>query len=218
MEYAVPLIDRAFPIDAAWDKPPWSGIEPLTIARVLGPEPAHRPRTQAKLAYDRDALYVIFRVEDRYVRVVNGHQGAVCRDSCVELFFTPGTDVSQGYFNIEMNAGGHMLFHFQKIPRRDDFPVADADCERLTVAHTLPERVEPEMPGPVTWIVEYRLPVEILERYMAVVRPAPGVEWRANLYKCGDQTSHPHWLTWAPVDGKIDYHQPRCFGSLRFLR
>ncbi|MDA0991466.1 MAG: carbohydrate-binding family 9-like protein, partial [Verrucomicrobia bacterium] len=48
-------------------------------------------------------------------------------------------------------------------------------------------------------------------------RPAPGVSWRSNLYKCGDATSHPHWLTWSPIDRpKPDFHVPDQFGTLTF--
>ena len=53
---------------------------------------------------------MIFRVEDRYVRAVSkNYHDSVCKDSCAEFFFTPGTDISAGYFNVEINCGGVML-------------------------------------------------------------------------------------------------------------
>jgi len=160
----------------------------------------------------------MFRVEDRYVRAVaERYQDQVCTDSCVELFLTPGTDLREGYFNIEMNCGGTALFRHQfgrGTGRRD---VAWEDGRRLAPSHTLPSRVEPELPGPVTWSVAYRVPFDVLARYAPVARPRPGVEWRANLYKCGDATSHPHWLSWSPVDVPgPDFHRPEFFGVLRF--
>jgi hypothetical protein len=39
--------------------------------------------------------------------------------------------------------------------------------------------------------------------------------WRANFYKCGHDTSHPHRGAWSPVD-ELNYHLPRCFGRLGF--
>ncbi len=184
----------------------------------MGRIPAHLPRTLARLSWDDESLHVMFRVEDRYVRAVAEHyQDQVCTDSCVELFFTPGTDLREGYFNIEMNCGGTALFRHQLgrgTGRRD---VAEEDGRRLTPAHTLPSRVEPELPGPLTWCVAYRVPFDVLARYAPVDRPRPGVAWRANLYKCGDATSHPHWLSWSPVDvPKPDFHRPEFFGVLRF--
>jgi len=50
-----------------------------------------------------------------------------------------------------------------------------------------------------------------------VANPAPGVAWRANLNKCADGMSHPHWLTWAPVGvPRPDLHRPEFFGILEF--
>ena len=72
----------------------------------MGEKPAHIPKTQAKLMYDSDALYIIFRVEDKYICAVARHQGNVCRDSCVEFFFTPSEDIETRYFNLETNCGG----------------------------------------------------------------------------------------------------------------
>ncbi len=135
----------------------------------------------------------------------------------MEFFFTPGTDLREGYFNIEMNCGGTVLFRHQRgreVERRD---VSEEDAGLLEPAHTLPPRVDPELPGPVTWLVSYRVPFEVLERYAPVERPRPGVVWRANLYKCGDDTSHPHWLAWSPVEVPApDFHRPEFFGTLRF--
>ena len=65
-------------IDAKWDKEPWTRIRPEKLTRFMGQQPAHMPLTQAKLAYDADRIYVIFRVEDRYIRAaVQEHHGPV---------------------------------------------------------------------------------------------------------------------------------------------
>jgi len=218
MVYEVKRTDEPIPIDADWDKPAWRDIAPLELTYYMGDKPEHMPRTQARLAYNAQAIYVIFRVEDRYVRAVAAdHQGPVCLDSCVEFFFTPGTDTSAGYFNLEMNCGGTMLFHFQVIPRKG-VPISAADLERIEVAHKMLKIVDPEVADPTTWTVEYRLPVDMLEKhYGATKKPAPGVTWRANFYKCADKTSHPHWLTWSFVDKpRPDFHVPAFFGTLEF--
>ena len=201
-----------------WDDPAWRDVPALAVDLPVGGQPSHAPRTQARLCWDELFLHVLFQVEDRYVRaVVDRYQGPVSTDSCVELFFTPGSDSSNGYFNIEMNCGGTTLFrhqHGRGIRRRE---VTVEDGRLLEPAHTLPSRVDPELAGPVTWLVSYRVPFEVLERYAPVERPRPGVSWRANLYKCGDATSHPHWLAWSPVDvAAPDFHRPEFFGTLRF--
>ena len=60
-------------------------------------------------------------------------------------------------------------------------------------------------------------PFAALEPYAAVARPQRGDRWRGNLYKCADHTSHPHWLTWAPINRpRPDFHVPDQFGILTF--
>lgn len=220
MTYRVARVQQQAVADAEWDGGFWKAIKPLTLRHFMGDRPEHFPHVQAKLAYEEDAVYVIFRVDDRYVRAVaQKHQDAVWEDSCVEFFFTPGEDIAQGYFNLEMNCGGTMLLHYQRVPRERTSRLAEEDVARIDVAHSLPKIVEPEITEPTQWTVAYRLPVEMFGKYFPaeLAQPAPGVIWRANLYKCGDKTSHPHWLTWSPVAfERPDFHRPQSFGTLVF--
>ena len=102
-------------IDADWDKHPWRGVQPALIENHMGDRPEHFPRTQVKIAYDQQAIYVIFRVEDRYVRAVAADcQRSVYKDSCVEFFFAPDVNSPDKYFNLETNCGGTILFQFHR--------------------------------------------------------------------------------------------------------
>ena len=215
--YEIQKITQPIILDANWDKEVWKDVPAVTLGLYMGEEPKHRPKTQAKVLYDDEALYVIFRVEDQYVRATaQQHQDSVCIDSCVEFFFTPDKTVEAGYFNLEMNCGGTILLHYNTKPgQRQELDLAD--CKKIKVAHTLPKIIDPEITKPTTWCVEYRLPISIMEKYFSVTRPAPGVVWRANFYKCADQTSHPHWLTWNKVDWPApNFHLPQFFGTVVF--
>ena len=216
--YQVRKIDAPFDIDANWNKNPWTQIEALSLPNYMGDKPSHMPAVQAKLAYDEQAIYVIFRVEDQYVIATRSqHQEGVYKDSCVEFFFSPAADSNDGYFNLEMNCGGTMLFHHQKKPRIDPISISDEDIAQVQVAHSLPALVEPEIQEPTTWVVEYRIPFEILEKYHSLSPPSAGSIWRGNFYKCADESSHPHWLTWAPIDNPTpNFHLPAFFGTLKF--
>ena len=216
--YKVFKISSQHEIDAKWNKKPWSDIESLQLDHYMGSKPEHFPVTQAKVAYDDSAIYVIFRVKDQYIKAVHSeNQDPVFQDSCVEFFFTPDGNLSDGYFNLEMNCGGTMLFNHQMKPRSDRVVVSDKDIQQIEVAHTLPEIVDPEIDEKTTWAVEYRIPFSVLDNYQDFSKPVTGSVWRANFYKCADKTSHPHWLTWAPVEFPTpNFHLPNYFGILEF--
>ena len=217
-EQTVAQLTEPIKIDGNWNKPVWRKIKPLVINKHMGKKPKHCPKVLAKLAWNEDALYIIFRVEDLYVRAVaKKYQDSVCKDSCVEFFFTPGSNLGISYFNIEINCGGTMLFWWHPEEKKA-IPIAAKDCDRVKIGHTLPKIVDPETKEPTIWTIEYRLPFAVLKKYCPdSVKPAQGAIWKANLYKCADETSHPHWLTWSFVDyPKPQFHMPNYFGTLKF--
>lgn len=205
-------------IDALWDKKFWKGSEVQRLENYMGSKPSHFPDTQVKLKYDNNNLYVIFRVKDHYIRAVAKEtNGRICEDSCVELFFTPGPDVNRGYFNLETNCKGIFLFEYHLNNRKKQGFVDLKDAGEIEMSHSLEKNVENEINEPLIWTVEYKIPFSILSKYLDIDKPASGVRWRANFYKCGDKTSHPHWLTWAPVDfPNPNFHLPEFFGWLEF--
>jgi hypothetical protein len=222
MEYTIARVARLDPPDADWDRPVWQGAHTLEVTHFPWKDSGHRPRTQARLCYDDEALAVLFRVEDRYVRAVaRAFQDSVCTDSCVEFFVAP-LPRRPAYFNFEVNCGGTMLLYrcpgtSKPGPGLQHTPVSDADGATIRMAHSLPGIVKPEIGEPTTWTVEYHVPFALFARYFKAKRPVSGTVWRANFYKCGDHTSHPHWGSWAPVDTpRPNFHVPASFQPLVF--
>lgn len=217
--YEVTKLNAPLQVDADWNKAPWESIIPLSLDNYMGDQPEHFPEVEAKVAYDNAAIYVIFRAQDQYVRAKHiKHQEGVYEDSCVEFFFSPANDSQNGYFNLEMNCGGTMLFHHQAANRENKILISKEDIAKIEVAHSLPKKVDPEIQEPTTWTVEYRIPFEILSAYHTMDPPTSGAVWRSNFYKCADKTSHPHWLTWSPIDyPRPNFHLPAFFGTLKFM-
>jgi hypothetical protein len=92
-----------------------------------------------------------------------------------------------------------------------------ADIKEIEIAHSLPELVPDEITDSVTWTLEYKIPLALLEKYANVSRPAPGVTWMANFYKCASNNSNPHYYTWSPVTNPTpNFHLPAFFGTLTF--
>jgi hypothetical protein len=202
--------------DAVVCSPLWARTPVAEVANYPWPDSGHRPRTRARLLYDDTWLAVRFDVEDQYVRAVaQAFQDPVCRDSCVELFVSPDP-ASPAYFNFEMNAGGVMLL--RRCGSRHMYgPVTDEDGATIRVSHSMPKQIEPEIATPCSWSVEYHVPFTLFAKYFEVPAPKQGTQWKCNIYKCGDDTSHPHWGTWAPVQAeRPDFHRPESFVPLLF--
>ncbi len=204
-----------------WDGPIWRQAETGTLDHFVPTSSDHRPKVQFRLLYDAEWIYVLFRVEDRYVRCVETKfNGSVCQDSCTEFFVQPRPD--KGYFNFEVNCGGNMLCYYIEDPSpspQGEFakytPLTPEQGAQVRRYHSLPAVVDPEITEPVTWLNEIHIPLALLETFTGPLGDPAGQEWRANLYKCGDKTSHPHWATWAPIEGG-SFHQPHFFAPLRF--
>jgi hypothetical protein len=205
-------------VDADWNKAAWKDIMPVTLEHYMGKEPAHQPRVRARAAYDDDSLYLIWKVEDQFVLAKRTkHQQDVWRDSCVEFFFTPGGDPKErGYFNLETSCAGVKLFGAH-VPGSKDGKFTAEDFASVVTASSLKGRIDPEIAKPTTWTLEYKIPFSLLEKFAKIDRPKSGVTWRANFYKCADDTSHPHWLTWSPISSaERSFHVPMYFGILAF--
>ena len=117
----------------------------------------------------------------------------------------------------EILCKGVFLFGYHLNNKETNGKIALEDCKKITISHSLKKNVEQESTEPENWTVEYSIPISILSKYMKVEQPKAGVSWRANFYKCADKTSHPHWLTWAPIDfPRPNFHLPQYFGELHF--
>lgn len=217
--YQVHRLTDKLNIDGDWEKRQWQPVRDLSVGHFMGSRPRHFPEVRVRLQYDLQAIYVIFKVVDRYVRAIaQNYQDPVFHDSCVEFFFTPAADINCGYFNLEINCGGTALFHFQEKANTAVKQVSESHFRQMTIAHSMPKIVSPEVTEAVVWTLEYRLPFDILANYVTKPAAKAGDRWRANFFKCADHSSHPHWLTWAPVDFPTPrFHLPQYFGTLLFL-
>ncbi|HSI77941.1 MAG TPA: carbohydrate-binding family 9-like protein [Lunatimonas sp.] len=216
--YHVKPISGTITIDADWEKPIWASVEPVELTYYMGEKPAFSPVTHAKLMYDKDHIYGIFRVQDKFVQSkVLEINGNVSGDSCVEFFFSPDTDNPLKYFNLEINAGGIPLLHYVKQPRQNYEVIAPEAIKKIEIAHSLPREVFPELTEETVWTIEFKVPLDMLRKFGPVTTPAPGVKWKANFYKTGSRTSNPNYFTWNLVENpRPDFHLPQFFGNLIF--
>ena len=219
MKYQIYPAAGAVDITAAWDSACWKDVEALHVVNARIESSNHRPETALKLQYTAEGIYGLFNVNDQYVKCVhNGFQDSVCRDSCVEFFFeVPGA----GYFNLEMNAGAGMLLYYVRDNTRTEHGFKDytvlteEDLSMVKKFHTMPDTVDPEITEKVNYQVGFFIPFALIQKYTNCALPKAGSLWRMNVYKCGDSTSHPHWISWNPVR-ELNFHLPEDFGVLQF--
>ncbi len=209
------------PLRGDWNHPAWGNAAEIFIDQFRSESSDHRPVTKAKLMYSPDALHLIYQVEDRYVRSVQTeYQSPVCTDSCVEFFVKPKLDM--GYFNFELNCGGCLLcFYIEDETRKLEGGfekyemIPESIGAEVKIYHSMPPVVDPELISPTIWVNQLRIPLAVFEHYLGALGSLAGQAWRANFYKCGDQTSHPHWAAWSAVRD-LNFHQPEDFGMLHF--
>lgn len=215
--YKVIKLKQSIKIDGNWDKPEWLNIIAVGITNFMGAPPDFQPTVKAKMMYDDKNLYIIFHVKDRHVRCITKDiNGPVWEDSCVEFFFAPDKNFPERYFNLEINCGTPLM-HYNTVPRKEIRELVADDIKKIEIAHSLPQIIDPEITEPVTWTVEYRIPLVMLENYSKVTYPKPGVDWRANFYKIAENNSNPHYITWSVVDNiQPEFHLPQFFGTIKF--
>ncbi len=182
----------------------WDTVPVLPIDRVCW-TPDCGIRAQAQLCYDGEHLYVRMTAQEADIRAENtAPLSPVYEDSCLEFFFM--RENGTHYFNFEINPNGRLCIQYGPtrsdrtyLARSDDMAYFDIHAARTADG----------------WSVSYRIPLAFLRTFDPTF--AFKGTLRANFYKCGDKTAHPHFLAWAPVHSAApDFHRPADFGIVEF--
>jgi hypothetical protein len=174
--------------------------------------PAHDvscPRVEATLWLEETALRIRWEVLDSpetFRCEVNEDGGPVWQDSCVELFVN-ALDGSGDYCNFEFNSRGACLS--ARGPDRHHRAELDEGGYEQIQRQLLPweTRRDPRL----GWVLEVRIPASLLGctgdlRERTVL---------GNIYKCGDKTEAPHYLSAFPIrTERPDFHRPEFFDLL----
>ena len=168
----------------------------------------YAPLCSGRIARTEDALVVDFRVSGLDLRALNGaDNGRQWEDSCVEVFIEDPD--GSCYYNFEINALGKVLA-CSGATREGRTPRPAEEMEEILRIADYSEPQEHEG-GIWTWRVAVVIPFWLI----GVEEGHLPERLRANFYKCGDCTAHPHFLSWSPVGTeKPDFHRPEFFGSL----
>lgn len=172
----------------------------------------YRPDVSFRIAYTDNAILLHYKVKEKSVR---GHYGKdddpVYTDSCVEFFISPAGD--EVYYNFECNCVGTILQGGGKPGDRDRAtPSVMNQIDRWSSLGRTPfeERTDVN-----EWEVALVIPFTTF--YKHDISSLQGKAIRANFYKCGDELSTPHFVSWNPIAVETpNFHLPEYFGTLLF--
>lgn len=187
----------------------WGGI----YNNNWGDKHPYAPKAKFKIAHNNTTLFIKFEVEEQYIKAVEQNDGGkVFRDSCVEFFVTFD---DTGYYNFEFSCIGKKLLGFRKI-RTESTHVGREILDLIQVHSTLGTECFEEKAGDFHWELTVAIPKEAF--FAHKFTSLEGLSVMANVYKCGDGMSKPHYLSWAPIrTEKPNFHTPEYFGRMRFL-
>ena len=189
-------------------------IEWNSIACVNWQEYPYQPEVKFRAAHTGDSILLHYQVTEASVRAVAlEDDGRVWEDACVEFFLSPeGNDF---YYNFECNCAGKLLLHGG--PAGTERPGASEDVLR-SVQRWASLGNEPfeERVGECTWEVALVIPACVFEE--SPLSLEEGAVLCANFYKCGDELSVPHFVSWNAIQvPSPDFHRPEYFGQLKLL-
>ena len=208
-----------YTITRVTDTPDWSVLPSLSIDTVYMADSCPI-QAWAQVAYDDEHLYVRLRALEEHIRTEeSGPLASTWEDSCLEFFIQPAGD--NGYINFEINACGVMLAMHILDPERTTHGfkkyryLTEEEVKGMKIFHTLPDRLNAEITTETTYRLGWFIPFDLFKQVMGIEAPAAGEVWKGNVFKCGDETSLPHHLSWTEL-GELNFHTPQYFGEMIF--
>ncbi len=235
--YACRFNDKPFTLDGNLDKEFWKDIpftEPFTdIEGSIRPVP--RFRTRAKLAWDKENLYVGALLEgDEIWATLTEHDCVIFQDNDFEIFIDPDSD-TQAYYEFEMNALNTTWdLLLTKAYRDGGKPVNGYEIAKLRSAVHIDGVLNAPGSHNRSWSVEVVLPFAALKECAAGGRPPvigeyyrmnfSRVQWKVdivnNTYQkrldphTGRSLPEDNWV-WAPT-GLVNIHYPELWAFVFF--
>lgn len=191
-------------------------LETQTVTNLIDtinwPAFGYKPQVTFRIGHTGSEIWLKFYVTEKHVRALETRtNGDVYKDSCVEFFVAFDSD---NYYNFEFSCIGTRHLSFGP-GRGNRTRISPEKVEQIEIESTLGNQpIEPKS-GNFVWEMMIRIPVSCFAFHS--IKSLSNSKATANLYKCGDATAEPHFVTWSPVGTqKPDYHRPEFFGKVQF--
>jgi hypothetical protein len=196
-------------VDGKLDDIVWMKVLPLNLRNNL--DGSAGAKTEAKILYDDDFLYVSFRCVDQNIWATFKKRDEHLWDEEVVELFVQADPEQKSYIELEVNPLGTML-DIYLLDIRKPLNYQSWNSSRLKWGVELFGTVDGK-DGDREWTCEIALPMEdvVTARNLP---PRAGDRWRVNLYRM-EKLPIPALLAWSPTF-KDDFHVPERFGEIIF--
>ena len=186
----------------------------LAIDKLNWSTDGYKPNARVGLAYNDTELFVRFLVIEESIKAIyTENNSKVSKDSCCELFISP--DSNDCYYNFEFSCIGTLLMGYRKMGEAATRPVSEI-MEQVRRMSSLGNKPFDLKDGRFEWGLTIAIPFEAF--FAHKIETLKGCSLTANLYKCGDELTKPHYLSLFPINtDKPAFHRPDYFGALTFL-
>lgn len=210
----IPFIDIADGSDASLIAQSMQKLVSHNVSNVNWPS-SHPsvPKVQFKIGHNGTYLYIHFFVEENEVLAkTTEDNGPVWTDSCVEFFVSFGD--SPYYYNAEFSCIGKALLGYRK-DKKDSVHASQQVMGSIDRYSSLGNQPFGKKQGRFEWDMLVVIPASAY--WNSGLTSFSGIKAKGNVYKCGDDLSEPHYLSWNPVlTENPNFHTPNYFGELVF--
>ena len=182
------------------------------IDTINWPAYSYKPKLSFRIGHTGKEIWLKYYVTEKNILARETRiNGEVYKDSTVEFFISVD---AKNYYNFEFNCIG--ITHLAHGPGRGNRNFVDPEIvKKIEIESSLGNKPFEEKSGNFEWEMMIRIPVACFA--FDKIKTLSGLKATANFYKCGDETSEPHYVTWNPIGTENpDYHCPQYFGKVQF--
>jgi len=191
----------------------FSSLPEYKIDTINWPEEyPSKPEVTFQIAHNGDNIFLKYRVhENEILGLVGEDNGKVWTDSCVEFFIAFDNEY---YYNIETSCIGKTLFGYRK-PGIDPIHGSPEIMSLIKRRPSLGSMHREKEQGDFHWTMTLIVPRTAF--WKDNIQSFNGIKVKGNFYKCGDNLTVPHFISWTKIDTPSpSFHQPAYFGEIEF--
>jgi hypothetical protein len=215
----IPRLSETIILDGNLDEGAWSKAAELENFQLNATGAASRVKTQVKLWYDSEALYLGWVCADPDIQATfSKRDSKFWEEEVVEFFATAETNDLGKYFELQWNPlnGQFDAVIYNELGTNGVSKSFHGDwaytAAGMRSAVQVKGTVQNSDDKDALWSVEVRIPFADLKRPV----PKKGEIWRANFYRFErHKDKEPEELAWSPTR-LPGFHQPTRFGYLEF--